>query len=86
MPDIGIFVHNIHKHINKLKKFQVSQFINLSEITHTMSTKGAIYYTTLQGYIIFETDLYILDMRLHVIIVCYMYVSHYLSTINTMCV
>ena len=34
--------------------FHDSQFNNLSAITDVMQAKGAIYYATFQGYIIFE--------------------------------
>ena len=44
--------------MNTSSKFHVSQLNNHSAITQTMQAKGAIKYVTLQGYIIFEMDLY----------------------------
>ena len=40
-------------------KFHISRLNNYSTITDAKQVKGAIHYKTLQGYIIFETDLYV---------------------------
>ena len=38
--------------------FHECRYNNYSTIDDTIQAKGAIYFATLQGYIIFETDLY----------------------------
>ena len=48
-----------HIHIYKLYKFHESRYNNYSTINDTIQAKGAVYFATLQGYIIFETDLYL---------------------------
>ena len=46
----------------KCKRFHSGQTNSHPAIIHAMQDTGSIYFATLQGYVIFETELYVLDV------------------------
>ena len=45
--------------MHKMKKFHSYQVISHQAMVDAMEVKRSIYFATLQGYVIFETELYI---------------------------